>query len=72
MFMVTLAAFPAVISGIKSENHGDRSEWTGRVKYERVCTIIPKFIIVNNCVNIVYFLYNFRKIFHSSRLFLNL
>jgi hypothetical protein len=27
--MVTLTAFPAVISGIKSENHGDGSEWTG-------------------------------------------
>ena len=29
MFMVTLAAFPAVISGIKPENDGDGSEWTG-------------------------------------------
>lgn len=30
VFLVTLATFPAVLSGIKSENNGDGSEWTGK------------------------------------------
>ncbi|CAB3982559.1 equilibrative nucleoside transporter 1-like isoform X1 [Paramuricea clavata] len=40
VFMVTLAAFPAVLSGIKSENHGDGSQWTGKYFTAVVCFLI--------------------------------
>ncbi|XP_028393434.1 equilibrative nucleoside transporter 1-like isoform X2 [Dendronephthya gigantea] len=40
VFMVTLSVFPAVLSGIKSENHGDGSEWTGKFFTPVVCFLI--------------------------------
>ncbi|XP_046860507.1 equilibrative nucleoside transporter 3-like [Xenia sp. Carnegie-2017] len=40
VFLVTLATFPAVLSGIKSENNGDGSEWTGKFFTPVVCFLL--------------------------------
>lgn len=38
--MVTLAAFPSVLSGIKSQNKGDGSAWTGKFFTPVVCFLL--------------------------------